>query len=103
MTHALDWTDGVETYRYKEEDGRLYRLHTSNEEDAILQQNAAVRASGGARRLAWGRQVASLPLATWEVLVKLHPGLVSRDPNERFRSWERFARNSDYYKLTTGG
>lgn len=103
MSHPLDWTDGVETYRYREEDGRLYRLHTSDHEDAILRQNAAVRGSGGPRRFEWGKQIASLPMATLALLYKLHPALCSDDPEERFRAWERFAGNSDYSKLTLGG
>jgi hypothetical protein len=102
MTHPLDYTDGVETYRYRQEDGRLYRLHTSNNEDAILEENAAVRGSGGPRKFAWGRQIASIPLATWGVLIKRHPGLASNDPDERFRAWERFSHDSDYRKLTFG-
>ena len=103
MTHPLDWSDGVETMRFREQDGRLWRVHSSNQEDAILAENARLRASGGPRRMIWGRHVASLPLATWKLLTKLHPDLASDDPYERFRAWERFARDSDYRKLTTGG
>lgn len=103
MTHPLDWSDGVETFRYVEEDGKLVRRHTTNDEDAILAHNARLRAHGGPKKMSWGRHVATIPLAVWAVLIKRHPGLNSNDPEERFKAWERFSQDSDYYKLTTGG
>lgn len=102
MRHPLDHDEDGEIYRYFEKDGRLYRAHISRNEDAILEHNAAVRGNGGPRKFAWGKWIASIPLATWEVLIKRHPGLNSNDPDERFKAWERFSKDSDYRKLTFG-
>jgi hypothetical protein len=99
MSHPLDFSDGVETYRYRQEDGRLYRVHTSCHEDAIMAENAAIRANGGARKMDWAKPIIRLSVAQYRLLVKLKPELASRDGHTCRLAWERLARDLDYSKL----
>lgn len=99
MSHPLDVSDGVETYRYTQEGTQLTRSHTSNLEDAILNDNAALRANGGSRRMDWGRLSLRMSLAQYRLLVKINPALVSRDRREQQRAWLKLLNDGDYSKL----
>jgi hypothetical protein len=87
---------GSELFRWKEEDGRWWRQHVSLDEMALLAQNRAVQASGGARMFDWGRMALRFTEAQWHVLCKRFPGLVHGDGQEKSRIFERIARDPDY-------
>ena len=93
---------GTELYRWKEEDGRLHRVHTSLGEVQAMADNRRIQAEGGGRKLAWGRACFRMTLAQYHSLIKKYPGLASPDQSENARAWERLARDPDYRDIVIG-
>lgn len=87
--HDYTWSDDLV----------LQRRSTSLNEDAVMLQNARIRAAGGARPLSWCMPLFSLSPDQYEFLTRLKPALKSRDKKEQKEAWLRLARDVDFYKL----
>jgi len=53
------------------------------------------------RDLPFGRVVLRIPVEDMPILRRLYPDLVSRDPLERTRAWQRFARSHASFPYRT--
>jgi hypothetical protein len=103
MARFIRWgRDGDELYRWYVEDGRYWRVHTSINEDKIMDQNKRIQADGGARTLSIGRAVFRMSKAQKRWLEKKYPALKSPDPQEMIKGWEWIARNPDYRGIVIG-
>ena len=81
----------------------LHRVHDSLNESAVLAENQAVRAAGGARTLGFGRMVLQVPMSIYLNLQKLYPELrPGGDPRLRTWRWRKIAQDIDFQKLTVG-
>jgi hypothetical protein len=99
MATWLRWeVFGGELYRWAIEDDRLYRVHVSVHEAAMMERNKAIR-SGAAKKLDWASPAWSMSEAQLKVLEKKFPALKSRDGKERERAWARLSRDPDYQNL----
>jgi hypothetical protein len=92
---------GTELYRWGIEDDRLYRVHCSVNEAALMERNKRIRAEGS-RKMEWARPVFSSSKAQRAVLEKQFPALASQDHAERDRAWQRLSRDPDYRDLFIG-
>jgi hypothetical protein len=102
MTLWLRWElAGGELYRWAIEDDRLYRVHVSLGEAALMERNKRVK-NGEVRKMDWARPFSSMSKAQRGVLEKKFPGLRSGDGKEREKTWERLSRDPDYKNLFTG-
>jgi hypothetical protein len=102
VTLWLRWElAGGELYRWAIEDDRLYRVHVSVNEAAIMERNKKVR-SEGMRKMDWAQPFSSMSKAQRGVLEKRFPGLKSGDSKEREKTWERLSRDPDYSNLFIG-
>lgn len=103
MAELVKWgVDGGEAYRWYVEDGKYHRVHTSLYEQALMDQNKAIQANGGARTFSMGRAVFRMSKAQRYWLEKRHPALKSADPQEMMKAWEWVARNPDYRGIVIG-
>ena len=89
-------------YRWANEDGRRYRVHTSLNEARIIEQNKRIQAAGGARQTTFGRGVMRMPKAVHWMLVKRYPALNSPDAQEQMKAIEKLSRDPDYRYLFVG-
>ena len=78
----------------------MHRRHQSVNEQAILDENARVRADGGAKTLGFGRMVMQVPYAVYLHLIKVNPALGSRDTKEKTRAWQKLMSDGGYRDLT---
>ena len=85
--------DGGQLYRWKEEDGKLYRAHVSLDELRLMAEN---RSRGRPRDLDFGRLAARMSEAQYGWLLKQYPGLASGDGKERTKMWQRLSQDPDY-------
>jgi hypothetical protein len=91
--------DGTERERFYWDDMTLHRVHDSLNETAIMAENQALRADGGARTLSFGKMQLQMSYAQYLWLQRKYPALKSRDMKERTRAWQRIATDIDYLKL----
>lgn len=85
------WLDGSEIFEQYVEDGRLFTVHRSLNEAAIMRENATVRANGGPRNLSFGRPLVQLSEAQYALVTKLNPDLVAPDGKTQKEAWRRLA------------
>jgi hypothetical protein len=81
------WVDGPNIYRQYLEDGRLFTVMHSTNEDAIMAENKAVRLNGGPRKSAWMRPLAQVSETQYKLLTRLNPDLCCSDGEIRRKAW----------------
>lgn len=97
---GMIFNDGFEREELQIQHDRIVRRHTSNNEDAIMAENAQVRANGGVRSLTFGKMILQMSYAQYLLIRKINPALADPDPQVRTAAWKRLARDGGYRNLS---
>lgn len=97
-------TDETEVEKFHlDSDGRMLRSHRSLYENAIMEQNRALRSQGGGRKLEWAQWLLSMSEAQYLYLVKLFPALRYGNAEERTKAWIKIANDGAFRNLHVKG